>query len=87
MRVIIENHEKIIINYVNNKKKRQILTLLLNTFNIKLNIKRKHNIHINLTVFNIKFIKVSRISFYSNNKINTFGFFIKVIKRLKIIKR
>jgi len=58
----------------------------LNAFNIKLNAREKHDIHVNLMVFNIEFIKIPRISFYLNNKINTFDFFIKVIKKLKNTK-
>ena len=72
---------------MNNKKKRQTLAFFLNVFNIRFNAKEKHDIYINLMVFNIKLIKVLYISFYLNNKINTLGFFVKIIKRLKSIKR
>ena len=37
----------------------------------------------NPSVFNIKLIKISRISFYINNRIKTFNHFVKTIKELK----
>jgi len=80
---MIKGREKIIVNYINNKRKRQTFAFFLNAFNIKLNVKRRYNIHINPMVFNIKFIKVLYILFRSNNKINTFNLFVKIIERLK----
>jgi len=61
--------------------------LLSNVFNVRFNVKKKHNIHISSPVFNIRFIKVLYVSLHSNNKINTPGLFVKVIKRLKNAER
>ena len=59
---------------------------LFSVFNVRLNVKKKHDVYINPIVFNIRLIKVSCISLYLNNKINTFDLFIKIIERLEIIK-
>ena len=40
----------------------------------------------NRPVTNIRIIKVLHVLFRSNNKINTLGLFIKIIKKLKGIK-
>jgi len=58
----------------------------LGVFNVRFNARKKHDVYISSIVFNIRFIEVLCILFYLNNKINTFGFFIKVIKRLEIIR-
>ena len=86
MRVIIKSREKIIVNHASNRGKRLILTLFLNAFNIKLNIKKRYDIHINPPILNIRLIKIPRVPFYTNNKINIFNHFIKIIPTWEVAK-
>ena len=59
---------------------------ILGVFNVRFGVRERHDVYVSSMVFNMRFIKVLCISFRLNNKINMFGFFIKVIKRLEIIE-